>query len=88
MKNLFYGNFSQESIDSFYQSPPANGVLHVNEYPESIWVSFNPLTPNLFSNSPFCLLNDSHYVSFKNLVIGSISNPIIDIFLYSHHLSA
>ena len=41
--------FSQESMDSFYQSPPANGVLHVNGYPGSIWVSFNPLTPKISS---------------------------------------
>ena len=55
-------------------------------------VPYNPLTPN----SPYSLPNDSHYVGLDNsvpdqLVISfgtrSISNLILDIFLYSHHLS-
>ena len=39
---------------------------------------------DLIGNSPNCLPNDSHYVSLENLV----SDQLIDIFLYSYHLSA
>ena len=43
---------------------------------------------DLISNSPYCLPNNSFDVSSEKLGIGSAINPLIDIFLHSHHLSA
>ena len=50
---------------------------------------FKPFdSQDLISNSPYCLPNNSFDVSSEKLGIGSAINPLIDIFLHSHHLSA
>ena len=50
---------------------------------------FQPFdSQDLISNSPYCLPNNSFDVSSEKLGIGSAINPLIDIFLHSHHLSA
>ena len=50
---------------------------------------FQPFdSQDLISNSPYCLPNNSFDVSSEKLDIGSTYNPLIDIFLYSHHFSA
>ena len=43
---------------------------------------------DLIRNSPNCTPYNSLDVTWENLFIGSASNPLIDIFLYSHYLSA
>ena len=49
---------------------------------------FQPFdSQDLISNSPYCLPNNSFDVSSEKLGIGSAINPLIDIFLYSYHLS-
>ena len=50
---------------------------------------FQPFdSQDLISNSPYCLPNNSFDVSSEKLDMGSTYNPLIDIFLYSHHFSA
>ena len=39
---------------------------------------------DIFGNSPYCVLYNSGDVSYEKFDIGSINNPLIDIFLYSH----
>ena len=52
----------------------------------SRWHGFNPFTPKI---SLVILLNDCHTIPMiLEFVIGSTNNPLIDISLYSHHLSA
>ena len=64
----------------------AKGLYYHIPLPSFLYVwLFN--SQDLISNSPYCLPNDSHYVSLENFGIGSISNPTIDISLHSHHLS-
>ena len=43
---------------------------------------------DIFGNSPYCVPYNSGDVSYEKFGIGSINNPLIDIFLYSHQLSA
>ena len=43
---------------------------------------------DLISNSPYDLPYNSYDVRLENLVLTTCNNPLIDIFLYSHHLSA
>ena len=45
----------------------------------------DPFNPKISSHSPYCLPYNSWDVSAENLVF--ITNPLIDIFLNSHHLS-
>ena len=54
------------------------------------WLVNKPFnSQNLTSNSPYCLPYSSCDVSHKGEIgIGSTYNPPVDIFLYSHHLSA
>ena len=47
---------------------------------------FNPLTPKI--SSIILLLYNFYDVSSENLELRLINNPLIYIFLYSHHLSA
>ena len=52
----------------------------------SRWHGFNPFTPKI---SLVILFNDCHTIPIiLEFVIGSTNNPLIDISLYSHHLSA
>ena len=43
---------------------------------------------DLTSNSPYSLLYNCHNVCFGEYGIGSTDNPLIDVFVHSHHLSA
>ena len=43
---------------------------------------------DLIRNSPYFIPYNSLDVTWENLFIGSASNPLIDIFLSSHYLSA
>ena len=45
-------------------------------------------TQDLISNSPYCLPYTSCDVSLENLVLDQLIIPLINIFLYSHNLSA
>ena len=44
--------------------------------------------PDLISNCPYCVLCNSYDVVWEILVLDQVIIPLIDIFLYSHHLSA
>ena len=43
---------------------------------------------DLISNSPYCLPNDSHYVSLENVVLNQFVIPWLIFFFNSHHFSA
>ena len=43
---------------------------------------------DLIGNSPYCLPYTSCDVSLENLVLDQLIIPLINIFLYSHNLSA
>ena len=45
-------------------------------------------TQDLISNSPYCLPYTSCDVSLENLVLDQLIIPLINIFIYSHNLSA
>ena len=55
-----------------------------------IWYWINTKsTPKILSIIlPYCLSNNSWVVSSENLVLDQLENPLIDIFVYSYHLSA
>ena len=59
--------------------------LHANH----AWITHKAsLDYFLVSNSPYCLPYHSYGVWFWEFGFGSTYNPVIDIFLYSQHLSA
>ena len=72
-------------IDNWLVNRPFNW-LHVIDN----WLVNKPFnSQDLTSNSPYCLPYSSCDVSHKGEIgIGSTNNPMIDISLYSHHLSA
>lgn len=52
----------------------------------TIQVSFH--FKDVISNSPFFLSYNSYCASSKNSILDQLITPLIDIFLYSRHLSA
>ena len=71
------------NLVGFYKTKLLKGGFKV------INILFQPFySQDLISNSPYCLPNNSFDVSSEKLDIGSTYNPLIDIFLYSHHFSA